>query len=227
MTSAPTAKQPVSSFSPFYGCAIIAMAVFVFVGIIAWSLYSLIQQDRAIAVFAQAQPAALPPLSSPQGDAALQARLQRAVEQSGEGELILSVDDLNRLLRLAPEGAYGSYRDMLRLLAFDPGRGVLVMQASLPLNPLPLVGEGRRFLNGRVLYKPETPETGLDARVVGVEVPGHEVPEGFVGAMGTWTLLGPYREHPKVLGFLQRVGAVEVLPQGLRLSLRAAPAPGA
>ena len=49
-------KVPVSSFSPFYGCAIMIMAALVFGGIIAWSAYSLFQQDKAIAVFAENQP---------------------------------------------------------------------------------------------------------------------------------------------------------------------------
>jgi hypothetical protein len=157
------AKRPVSGFSPFYGCAIIAMAVLVFVGILAWSLYSLIQQDRAIALFAQPQAVALPPLPSPAGDAALLARLKAAADAGQEAELTLGLEDLNRLLRLVPEGDYGSYRDMLRAVAFDPAKAVVVMQASLPLNPLPLVGKGKRYLNGRVLYKPEATETGLDA----------------------------------------------------------------
>lgn len=216
-------KQPVSAFSPFYGCAIIAMAMFVFVGIIAWSLYSLLKQDEAIAAFAQSQPATLPalPEAGPADEALLQ-RLKQARSNPAESQISLSLEDLNRLLRLAPDGDYGSYRDMLRAVSMDPQRGVIVAQVSLPLNPLPLVGKSKRYLNGRVSYRPESPESGLDARVSAVEVEGRQVPEGFVSAMATWTLLGPYRQQPEVLGLLERVVKVEVLPQALRLHLRAA-----
>ena len=58
-------KIPTGDFSPFYGCAIMTMAAMTFGGIIAWSAYSLITQDKAIEVFTVNEPVKMAAINLP------------------------------------------------------------------------------------------------------------------------------------------------------------------
>ena len=46
-------KDPTGEFSSYYGCYIIAMAALVFIGILAWSGWTLFSQDKAISLITQ------------------------------------------------------------------------------------------------------------------------------------------------------------------------------
>lgn len=48
-------KDPTGEFSSYYGCYIIAMAALVFIGIVAWSGWTLFSQDKAISLITQDQ----------------------------------------------------------------------------------------------------------------------------------------------------------------------------
>lgn len=54
-------KVPTAGFSPYYGCAIMIMAVLIFGGILGWSAFSLFTQDKAIGLITQPEPVKLPP----------------------------------------------------------------------------------------------------------------------------------------------------------------------
>lgn len=211
-------KVPVSSFSPFYGCAIMIMAALVFGGIIAWSAYSLFQQDKAIAVFAENQPQKFAAIDlSPEAKTALEKKL--ADFHAGQvAEISLSIAELNGLLLLAPDSGYGVYTEMLRFERTEPGKNRLVAKVSLPMNHIKFWEDKKRYLNGEATYQVELNEAGVDARIVDVKVPGKTVAEGFIAGIGTWTLLAPYQKIEPTGSALKRVKKATVTPEGITLS---------
>lgn len=191
-------KVPTAEFNPFYGCLIMSMAALVFLGIIGWSAWSLISQDRAIALFAEDQPAPLPPVQlSEEEKGSLEARLAAFAAEARAGRkasLSLSLADLNGLLLLAPDSGYGSFRDMVRFEKLDPEKNRVEGRVSLPMNHIKFWEGRKRYLNGRAALEVFIHDLGVDARVADVRVPGREVAEGFISGMGAWTWLAPYQK---------------------------------
>jgi hypothetical protein len=190
-------KVPVSGFSPYYGCVILILAACIFGGIISWSAYALLKQDEAIQAFAAEAPAVLPEIAATAEElASLKAKLKAFADSSQAGqaaEMQLELRELNQLILLAAQTGHGDYKEMLRFTGLDPARQGVIAQASFPLNSLPFIGKGKRYLNGEVCYQLLLNEAGLDAKVIQVKVPGKSVAEGFIQGMGTWTLLSSYR----------------------------------
>ncbi|MCA1962520.1 MAG: hypothetical protein LDL31_01085 [Prosthecobacter sp.] len=191
-------KIPTAEFNPFYGCFIMSMAVLVFLGIIGWSAWSLISQDRAISVFAEDAPVVLPPISLSEAERkTLETKLATFAAEAragGKASLSLSLAELNGLLLLAPDSGYGSYRDMVRFEKLNPAKNRVEGRVSLPLNRIKFWEGKKRYLNGTAELEVFTHNLGVDARVADVKVPGREVAEGFISGMGAWTWLAPYQK---------------------------------
>ncbi|GEP42660.1 hypothetical protein [Brevifollis gellanilyticus] len=213
-------KVPVSGFSPFYGCLIMVMAALVFGGIIAWSAYSLFQQDKAIAVFASDQPQKFAPIElSAEARAALEKKL--ADFKAGQTtELTLSIAELNGLLLIAPDTGYGTYTEMLRFERTEPEKNRLIAQVCLPMNHIKFWEDKKRYLNGEAAYEVLVHEAGVDAQVADVKVPGKVVAEGFVTGMATWTLLAPYAKLDAIGPSLKLVKKATVTADGVTLSTK-------
>jgi hypothetical protein len=192
-------KVPTSDFNPFYGCFIMIMAVLVFGGIIGWSAWSLFSQDKAIALFAEDQPRKFEPVElKPEERAALVRRLEEFASSAKGGQkaqLRLSVEDLNRLLVLAP----------------DSGR------VSLPMNHIKFWEDGKRYLNGEAGFLVFLHDKGVDVKVVDVKVPGKEVAAGFIDGMGLWTWLSPYQKMETIAQHLLLVKKVTLTPEAVVL----------
>ena len=95
-------KVPTASFSPYYGCAIMLMAVLTFGGILAWSWHVLVTQDKVIASLTVDDPETLPrnALAEPARQALVQ-RLKGFADGALSGqstELDLTLEELNALL---------------------------------------------------------------------------------------------------------------------------------
>jgi hypothetical protein len=215
-------KVPTAPFSPFYGCAIMVIAILIFGGIVTWSAYSLFSQDRQIALFTQDEPIKLdPPELSAEQKASLLERLQvfgDAVKAGQPADLKLSLQELNALPALAPKTDYGSYAGMVLLEKTDPSKNTLSGKVCLPLNRLKFWEGKKRYLVGEATFLAEAKSEGVDAKVVDVKVPGKEVPEGFVTGMEIWTLLAPYRQTEPLGAVLKGIQKVEVVADGVQLS---------
>lgn len=213
-------KVPVSGFSPFYGCLIMIMAALVFGGIIAWSGYSLFQQDKAIAAFASDQPQKFAPIDlSPEARAALEKKLAdfKAAQVT---EITLSIAELNGLLLIAPDTGYGTYTEMLRFERTEPEKNRIIARVSLPMNHIKFWEDKKRYLNGEAAYDVVVHEGGVDAQVADVKVPGKTVAEGFISGMSTWTLLAPYQKLDAIGPSLKLVKKATVTPEGVTLSTK-------
>jgi hypothetical protein len=213
-------KVPVSGFSPFYGCFIMAMAALVFGGIIAWSAYSLFQQDKAIAAFASDEPQKFAPVDlTPEARAALEKKLAD-FRDSQVAEITLSIAELNGLLEIAPDTGYGTYKDMIRFERTEPEKSLIIAQVCLPMNHIKFWEDKKRYLNGVAAYEVMTHEAGVDAKVVDVKVPGKTVAEGFIASIGTWTLLAPYQKLDTIGPALKLVKKATVTADGITLSTK-------
>ncbi len=216
-------KVPTASFSPYYGCVIMIAAILVFGGIIGWSIYSLLSQDKQIATFAVDAPVPLPDSTLPANEeAALNARLAEfglQVAARQPATLSLSIAELNALLPKAPDTGHGSYINLIRFKGTDPTKNLLWADASLPMNHIKFWEDKKRYLNGELAYQLEThPENGLDAKVVDVKVPGKTVPEGFIFGMGSWPWLSPYRDLHPLGTVLKAIRKAEITPTGITLT---------
>lgn len=215
-------KVPTAEFNPFYGCAIMAMAALIFAGIIGWSAYSLLTQDKAIEAITVDAPAVLPKAELPAAaQTALATRLAdfgKAAQAGQPAELTLSVAEINAAIALAPDSGYGTYRDLLQVTGTDPGKHALQARISLPMNRLKFWEGRKRYLIGEAAFYIYVHEEGIDAKVVDVRVPGKEVPDGFVAGMEIWPWVAPYRKVEPLGNVLKAVRSVKITPQGLTLS---------
>lgn len=217
-------KVPTAPFNPFYGCAIMLMAAFIFIGIIAWSYYSLVTQDKEIAKITVAEPVKLPPVElDAQARAELEKRLAAFAQEARNNqpaELALSIADLNGVISIAPDTGYGRYADLVRLEKTLPDKSALTGQACLPLNHIKFWEDKKRYLIGELTFYLHVHAEGVDAKVVDVKIPGKEVPDGFISGMEIWTWLAPYRDHAEIGPVLKAVRKVTVTPEGIILSTR-------
>lgn len=213
-------KVPVSEFNPFYGCFIMLLAALIFGGIIAWSGYSLIQQDKAIAQFAADQPQKFAPIElGADARAALEKKL--ADFKAGQiSEITLSIAELNGLLLIAPDTGYGTYTEMLRFERTEPEKNRIIARVSLPMNHIKFWEDKKRYLNGEAAYEVMVHEAGVDAQVADVKVPSKTVAEGFVSGMATWTLLAPYSKLDAIGPSLKLVKKATVTADGVTLSTK-------
>lgn len=218
-------KVPTAPFSPFYGCAIMTMAALVFGGIIAWSAYSLFTQDKEIAKITVAAPIKLPPVQlTPEARADLETRLSTfaaAARNNQPAELTLTIADLNAIISIAPDTGYGSYADLIRIDGTIPDKDAITGQVCLPLNNIKFWEDKKRYLIGQLTFLMHIHEEGLDAKVVDVQVPGKEVPDGFVNGMEIWPWIAPYRKVEPIGTVLKAIRQTKVTPQGLFISTAA------
>jgi hypothetical protein len=231
-------KIPTGKFHPGYGCAIFALMILTFAGIVTWIVHSLVEQNRQIARFTveQAEPLPAPPVRDSE-KAALLGRLVAFAAAAGKDEgaqLELSVADCNILLAIATDAGIGGekdstpYPDLLRFTHFDPRARLLRADIRLPMNKLPWQ-EGKRFLAGSATFRPEIDNGSLIARIDGVSVPGKPVPDGFVRNLKVWDWLDvAKKKNAHVAAALKKVTAWRIAEDGTRLALecgRPAPPP--
>lgn len=221
-------KVPTAPFNPFYGCAIMTMAALIFGGIIAWSAYTLFTQDKAIAQITVDAPITLPPVDvTPEARADLEKRLTTfadAARNNQPAELALTLADLNAIISIAPDTGYGSYADLVRLEKTIPDKDAITGHVCLPLNNIKFWEDKKRYLIGEITFYMHIHEEGVDAKVVDVQVPGKEVPDGFVTGMEIWPWVAPYRKVEPIGAVLKAIRQVKVTDVGIVIST-IAPAP--
>lgn len=191
-------KVPTSEFHSGYGCIIMSAVVGIFIFIIWWGYYTLTTMDAAIAAITQSAPARLPEVAAVPG---LEKKLTDFAALANTGKpasMKLSVAELNAMLKMAPDGGSGSYKDMLRVKSLDAAKQTIITDVSLPMNKK-FWEDSKRYLVGEVDYTMEMTELGPDAKVSGVRVPGKTVPEEMVKGMAMYGVMGPY-QNDKTLG---------------------------
>jgi len=222
-------KIPTSGFHPGYGCAILALMILTFTGIVTWIVHSLLEQNRQIAGFTVEQAEPLPaPAVKDSEKADLRGRLAEFGAAAGKdeaAELELSVADCNVLLAIATDAGIGGdkdstpYPDLLRFTGFDARARVLKADIRLPMNKLPWQ-EGRRLLAGGATFRPEIDNGSLIVRIDEVSVPGKTVPVGFVRNLKIWDWLDvAKKKNAHVAATLKKVSAWRLSEDGTRLVL--------
>lgn len=219
-------KVPTAPFNPAYGCTIMFLAILIFSGIVTWSVYSLLTQDKQISQFTQDDPVKLKAAQLPEEQKTqLIQRLTNFGESAKKGEdssLKLTIAELNALPELAPSNEYGSYTGMLVLEKTNPAQKTLHGRICLPLNTIKFWEGKKRYLVGEGTFLPQVTGEGVDVKIDDVKVPGKEVSEGFVTGLKDWALLSPYRKSEPLASILKGVQKVEVVEDGVILGTRAA-----
>ncbi|WP_395717977.1 hypothetical protein [Prosthecobacter sp.] len=211
-------KTPTGEFHSGYGCVIIAAAVGVFGFILWWGYHSLTTMDREFAAIAQEQPVKLADVP-PQPDLDKKIAGFAAAATAGKpASLKLSAAELNVLIVTAPDSGNGTYKDMLRVKAFDPAKSVITTDCSLPMNTAKFWEDKKRYLVGEIDFHCEITEAGPDAKVHSVRVPGKTLPDGMISGMQNYGYVVPYHTHPQIGHVLKAVKQVKVESDGVVLS---------
>jgi hypothetical protein len=215
-------KIPTGEFSSYYGCYIIAMAALIFFGIIAWSGYTFLKQDKEIGKITVEEPAQFPVKTWPEDQIkALREKLAAFGEAARNGKparLNLTLDELNAVIQIAPDTGYGHYREIVRIIRADPASSSLIASLNMPLRKLKFWEGKMRYLVGEGTFKMLIHEEGLDARLVDVRIPGKTPPDGFLDNLQIWTWIAPYRKQEPLGAMLKGIKKVTVTESGLTLS---------
>jgi hypothetical protein len=178
-------------FSPGAGCIIIILALSLFTGAIFYAIWAGIRQDRDIAKFTTDQRMELPDEpGTPEQVAAVRAKLdgfKKTIRESKPASLELNVADLNILVR--NETALIEIREMVYFEAITAGE--ITGRIAMPLRRLAFWKPC--FLNGTFTMKVEAAPGQLFLRLEELNVPGKEIPPGFIERIAQDDLLNPYK----------------------------------
>jgi hypothetical protein len=215
-------KVPTGEFSSYYGCYIIAMAAFVFFGIIAWSAWSFFKQDEEIGKITVDEPMKFEIKELQETEMkALREKLVAFGEAAKEGKpavLSLTLDEMNAVIQIAPDSGYGSYKDIVHLKKTDPANNRLIADLSMPLRKLKFWEGKMRYMTGEGVFQMQVHEEGIDAKLIDVMIPGKTAPSGFVDNLQIWTWIAPYRKQEPLGSMLKGVKKVTVTAEGVTIS---------
>lgn len=215
-------KTPTGEFHSGYGCIIMAAAAAVFGFIIWWAYHTFQTMDKEFALIAQDQPAKLVEAPQPPDLPGKLASFSASASAGTAAVLKLSLADINALIVTAPDAGNGTYKDMLRVKAFQPAENVVVTDCSLPMNTASFSSDKKRYLVGEMDFLLTITEAGPDATVHAVRVPGKTLPEGMVKGYQMYGFLGPYQTHPTLGPIFKAVKQIKVEADGVLLSTEAA-----
>lgn len=223
LTEARQTKEPVSGSNPFYGCAILLIAITTFSFIILWSLYSGLKQSSEIDTFTETN---APPLAAIEAGEALKASVRTKLasfalvaKADKPVTLTLSVEELNAILVLAGESGVADYRGMLRFTGIDAPAQKLKADIRWQMNNLPFVQAAERFLVGQATFKPVIESNALELHIEDLDVPGKTVSEGFLRHLRGWPWLNLAKLKPEVSAPLAKVTRFEFSTDGMLLVL--------
>lgn len=202
-------KEPTAQSNPFYGCAILLIAICTFGFIITWTLYSGYKQSSEIDAFTVPDPPALPAIVVSESDRnILEMGLGAFADVAKSGRpvaITLTVEDLNAIILLAGEAGVADYRGMVRFTGIDATTQVLKADIRWKMNNLPLVQAPDRYLAGHATFKPVIENNALELHIENLEVPGKTVSEGFLRQLRTWPWLNLAKLKPEVKEPLSKI----------------------
>jgi hypothetical protein len=189
-----TVKEPTGQSNPFYGCAILLIAVCTFGFIITWTLYSGWKQNAEIASFTVHDAPTLPALPADDAKkAALKAKVASFAAVASNGKpvtLTFTTEELNTLLVIAPEfDPQCAYNGIVYFTGLDPVNKLLKADIRWKMNNLPFVKAPDRFLAGHATFKPIIENNALEIHLENIEVPGKTVSPGFLRQLQNWPWL--------------------------------------
>ena len=216
-------KEPTAGGNPFYGCAILLIAIATFSFIILWSLYSGLKQSSEIDTFTETN---APPLAALEVGEAQKAAVRTKLDAFGMAAktgrpvtLTLSLDELNAVLVLSGESGVADYRGMLRFTGIDAPAQKLKADIRWQMNNLPFAQAAERFLVGQATFKPVIENNALELHIEDLNVPGKAVSEGFLRHLRGWPWLNLAKLKPEVSAPLAKVTRFEFSTDGMLLVL--------
>jgi hypothetical protein len=217
----PAAPAPAATArSPFAGCTVMIAALVVMAFLLGFSIWSLFRLDAEIARFTSPDPRPVPVAVLDDAEAelnSLKARIEVFRGQLGadppeECELALTPLDLNRSIAVFDE--FRDLRGTLHVAGIDGEH--LLLDVSFPMNARPFSGESR-FLNARLLARPELRAGEIILSVDEIEVPDAPVPGEFLDHFSPYRPLERYRDHPALGPAMKRLTSLELRPEALVL----------
>lgn len=204
--------HPVSATarSPLSGCAILISAVVMLVFLIGFTIWIPFRQAAEMEKFTEAEPTPLPVDPIEGNETAVNALVERLEsfrsvlsDEEKEARLRLSANDLNLAIAAFPvvEELRGSFR--VREIKDDE----LVIDICYRLNGRPrltredeegTVTADPRYLIGTIHGHPMLSRREIVLKVDRLDVPGAEVPEGFMGHFSTLRLFEQKLEDPNL-----------------------------
>lgn len=208
-----------SARSPLSGCTILIVAVLVLVFLIGFSVWLPFRQADEIEKFTQETPEPVPALRIPDHEEEATALVERLEsfrsslsDKDAEAEIRLSTRDLNLAIAL-----FEPLEEMRGTFHVDEiSDGVIHASICYQLNGRPrLAREGEegpitsdpRYLVASLNARPVLSKREFVLSVDSLEVPGSEIPEGFMGHFSTLRIFEQSKDDPvigPVMGILTK-----------------------
>jgi hypothetical protein len=207
--------------SPFAGCAILVTAVLVMVFLIGFSTLTLFRQFNEIAKFTSEKPAPVK-LSIIEGREAelnqLAERLEKFRQQLSQEEqasIALNPEELN--LAIAAFDAFKELRGTFHITGIEGE--TLRVAISFPLNGKPRFASENepgwftsdtRYLNATLVARPQLYKKEIVLGIDTIEVPGVDVPRGFIDQMSPYRITERYLTDPLLGPAMAKLTRIEV-----------------
>lgn len=189
--TAPSETDPtVTVSSPLPGCIILISIIVVFGTLATLFTVVFVKQSRAIAEFTAETAAAVPvATATPEQIADANRKLEDLLLAAARNEMdrvLFTATDLNAII--ASQELLADFRGQTHI------RGIseegIEAEMTQPIRT-GFLRQGTRHLNGIFRVKPELAGGTILFRVVGIEVPGKEVPAGFVNTYPAFMKIDP------------------------------------
>jgi len=182
------------------GCVLPVIVAGIFLALGTCTVLTGVAQRRAIAGFTEDRAATFEPVAlAPEAVARARDLLRQIGEAAASeeaGEVAVTADDVNAWI--ATEPLLESLRDTARVRRVGPEGVTVDMSQEL---------RGSRFLNGRFRFMPVPSETNVwQLRLESIEVPGKEVPQGFVRLYRDLHLFRFDQDQVDLQAALRRIG---------------------
>lgn len=190
-TASPSETDPtVAVSSPLPGCIILISIIVVFGTLATLFTVVFVKQSRAIAEFTAETAAAVPvATATPEQIADANRKLEDLLLAAARNEMdrvLFTATDLNAII--ASQELLADFRGQTHI------RGIseegIEAEMTQPIRT-GFLRQGTRHLNGIFRVKPELAGGTILFRVVGIEVPGKEVPAGFVNTYPAFMKIDP------------------------------------
>lgn len=183
-----------AAFSPGAGCIIIIMILALFSGVAFFAIYSGLKQDKDIVRFTEEKALELPDEpGTPEEVAAVRekfATFTKTIRENEPATLQLTCRDINILIHNNIE--FKEIRDMIYFDSVTPE--AITGRTAWPLRRL-FWWKPNRYMNGTITLKLEASRGRLFLRLVNIDSPGNEIPEGFIERIAQDDLLNPYKNE--------------------------------
>ena len=193
-TESPTEKQgdgELSGSSPLPGCIILITVTVIFAFLVTLFTVVFQKQNKAIDAFTEAEAATIAIFEPSQEqidtvNRKMEELLAAAVTNEMD-RILFSTDDLNTLI--ATRELLADMRGQTLVVGIDEEKGIET-QMSQQLRS-GFLRKGIRFLNGTFYLRPEKAGKTVLFTVEDIDVPGKEIPAGFVGSYPAFMKIDP------------------------------------